>query len=116
MTDYLATVTPKTEAAANEATRALLTRDTKEALDFYPAHFARLMGIKPLEDMNKNERLAFYVMRPPILADGLPPDDEDGVWPRWYQLAAQDQAYYEDCVRDYISLIRAKLDEAPQAT
>ena len=114
--DYLATVTPKTEAMANETVRLWLNRDTKEGMAFYAPHLARIAGVKPLEDMNRNERLAFYLARPPILANALPPEDEDGVFPRWFQLAAQDQDFYQDCVRDYISLVRAKLDEVPQAT
>lgn len=87
----------------------VVERDTREAIDYYTRWGASVMGVKVLEDRPARERLAFYLQRPPILANGLPPADEPGVFPQWYALAAEDQLYYQERVADYLKLLREEL-------
>lgn len=89
----------------------LLQRDTEEAIPFYSKALSERLGYRRVEDMPPRERFAFYLARPPILRDGLPPEDQDGVFPRWYQIAATDQAYYQERVQDYINLMARAVGE-----
>ena len=108
--------------------------ETKEAMDYYTRFFASVMGLKVLEDMPPKQRLAVYMARPPILANGMPPQDEYGPpeydemgqpvmdergqpkrellsFPAWWAIAAEDQAYYQERVLDFLKLIRAEIPQ-----
>jgi hypothetical protein len=52
-----------------------IERDTAEGMEQYTRLVASLTGDKVFEDWAPSERLAVYIINPPITPDGMPPED-----------------------------------------
>src|SRR5512146_2757371 len=87
-----------------------LNEDFADGVAQYSRMFASMVGLKVFEDWPPSERKALYATHPPIDLTGLPPADMPGVFPQWTAIAAEDQAYFVDRVKDWQALSKEALN------